>query len=221
MGGIQMIVVGGFYLLPPAPNKWAQGEGKYVFQSELWECIIPHKIVLPSVHRQSDEMFITAINELSRGCPTAMTVKYITQGSTENNREITTHSWRVDVHMTYLDKLLAEPGECRLYHAVKSNSVKSKIRSSIDAPDVLPLKIGAPVILTICLTVLWMDWEVLWRPSMMIPSQYITLSERCAWYLSTWLLPIWSSHHETYIRREANAVDFSIWPYFTQESGYD
>ena len=128
------------------------GWGKYVFQSKLWGWIIPHKTVIPSVHRQSDEMFITATNELPRSCPTAMRVKYITQGSTETNREITLHSRRVDVHMTNLDKLHAEPGECRLYNVVKSNSVKSKMRPSIDSSDVLPLKIGAPVILTVNLS---------------------------------------------------------------------
>ena len=69
MGGIQTIVIGDFYQLRPVPNKWTRDIGEYCFKSELWNVIVPHKLVLSSIHRQKNLTLIKAINEVARGCP--------------------------------------------------------------------------------------------------------------------------------------------------------
>ena len=67
-----------------------------------------------------DTVFITAINELSRGCPTPDTMKYLKQADDNKERVISLHSRRVDVHLANIDKLLAEPGELKMFNAEKT-----------------------------------------------------------------------------------------------------
>ena len=153
MGGIQTVVVGDFYQLPPVPNKWTEDPGKYVFQSDLWDWIVPHKIIMSEIYRQTDTVFITAINELSRRCSTPDTMKYLKEADDNKERDISLHSRQVDVHLANIYKLLAEPGELKMYNAEKKHTnVCKKMRHSIDVPDTLALKVGCPAILTVNLS---------------------------------------------------------------------
>jgi ATP-dependent DNA helicase PIF1 len=57
-GGIQIILVGDMYQLPPVNR-----EGSFfVFESNTWKKIIKDSVILTTVHRQSDPVFLKILN---------------------------------------------------------------------------------------------------------------------------------------------------------------
>lgn len=63
-GGIQVIVVGDFFQLPPIKNC---AETDFVFTSTYWNDIIDYSIVLKKTHRQKEEELITFLNKIRVG----------------------------------------------------------------------------------------------------------------------------------------------------------
>ncbi len=59
-GGIQIVVVGDFYQLPPV-------SGNYAFESLSWKTSIPRAIVLKEIHRQTESALIEGLNEMRGG----------------------------------------------------------------------------------------------------------------------------------------------------------
>ena len=152
MGGIQTIVLGDFFQLSPVPNKWNDDDGAYAFQSKNWEKIIPHKIVLANVKRQHDDAFIAAINDLATGNPTLQTTQYIQELNRHTQRDYKLYSKRADAHIANCEELKAMDGKMHVFHSEEGHGLSKKMRKSVDAPKHLPLKINAPVILTVNLS---------------------------------------------------------------------
>jgi len=65
-GGIQLIMVGDMYQLPPV-NKESQGGAFFVFESSTWKHIIQDAVVLRTIHRQSDPVFLKILDEARAG----------------------------------------------------------------------------------------------------------------------------------------------------------
>ncbi|KAF7301269.1 ATP-dependent DNA helicase PIF1 [Mycena indigotica] len=72
-GGIQLVVTGDFFQLPPVAK---QGEAVFAFESAEWKRCIRHTILLSEVFRQKDNEFAALLNELRLGNipPTAVSV---------------------------------------------------------------------------------------------------------------------------------------------------
>jgi ATP-dependent DNA helicase PIF1 len=66
-GGIQIIFCGDFLQLPPVASPSYGDEGKYCFESDNFKKTFPHRVILTDIVRQSEEQFITAINEVCNG----------------------------------------------------------------------------------------------------------------------------------------------------------
>lgn len=62
-----------FYQLPPIKDKLYGDLGHYCFQANFFQDMFPHIIQLTTVHRQSDKVLISCINELEKGKPSAET----------------------------------------------------------------------------------------------------------------------------------------------------
>ena len=63
-GGIQIIVVGDFFQLPPVKDC---ADTDFVFTSSYWEDIIDYSIVLKKTHRQKEVELITFLNKVRMG----------------------------------------------------------------------------------------------------------------------------------------------------------
>ena len=64
-GGIQLILCGDFFQLPPVPERG--GSAQFAFQSVSWKEAVKYTIELTTVFRQSDVGFVTLLNQLRRG----------------------------------------------------------------------------------------------------------------------------------------------------------
>ena len=152
MGGIQIIATGDFYQLSPVPNKWISDSGDYIFQSNLWLTLVPHKYILSEVQRQEEEEFIKAISETARGAVSQQTVQLLTSLDDGRDRDIHLFARKLDVSLHNHSKLYSIPGEPRIYISEEGRGISTKMRKSVDVPQKLVLKIGAPVILTVNLS---------------------------------------------------------------------
>jgi ATP-dependent DNA helicase PIF1 len=63
-GGLQVILVGDMYQLPPV-NK--EQENMFVFEAEVWKTVIQDYVILNTVHRQSDPVFLKILEEARAG----------------------------------------------------------------------------------------------------------------------------------------------------------
>lgn len=146
-GGIQVIVVGDFYQLPPV-------EGDFAFEADIWPQIVGTRVViLDQVFRQSDPVFLKALHEIRIGQLTDESFKYITENSNsieETNGILPTILFSKNTEVDEInEKRLAElPGTETVYKAFDSINPKFA-RSVINFPvsDILSLKPGAQVIL--------------------------------------------------------------------------
>ena len=65
-GGLQIILVGDMYQLPPI-NRDSDSEHHFVFEGAAWKRCIQDSVVLRTVHRQSDPVFLKVLDEARAG----------------------------------------------------------------------------------------------------------------------------------------------------------
>lgn len=53
-GGLQVILSGDFYQLPPVPDVKVDDKGQFAFRNQLWSAAFPHKVELVDVLRQNE-----------------------------------------------------------------------------------------------------------------------------------------------------------------------
>lgn len=78
MGGIQLILVGDFFQLPPV-NCSTDLTKKYVFQHPVWNEIIDENVVLETIHRQNERQLIDILNNIRFGNVDKRVKKYLNQ----------------------------------------------------------------------------------------------------------------------------------------------
>jgi ATP-dependent DNA helicase PIF1 len=64
-GGIQLVVTGDFFQLPPVPER--NSIAKFAFDAATWNTTIEHTILLTHVFRQKDPVFANMLNEMRLG----------------------------------------------------------------------------------------------------------------------------------------------------------
>ena len=73
-GGIQLVVTGDFFQLPPVPEG-SNREAKFSFAASTWNTSIQHTILLTHVFRQRDPEFAEMLNEMRLGKITPRTIE--------------------------------------------------------------------------------------------------------------------------------------------------
>lgn len=165
-GGIQLILVGDFFQLPPV-NKDSTPQ-KFVFESPMWKEVVEKTIQLQKIQRQCDPVFHAILSEARVGKLSARSIDILKkrQGLTWHTLKIKPtllFSRRAEVDMINEQNLKALKGEKRTYEAktifdatvvkgLSANSpevMKAVAKLDRDAPykQILELCVGAQVML--------------------------------------------------------------------------
>lgn len=119
-GGIQIILCGDFFQLPPVTK--ADKQMKFAFQSNAWKTAIDATIVLRKVFRQQgDHRFIEMLNEMRTGLISDATLNEFRELSRPlpNDDIIPAElfSTRAEVENANYSRLITLPGESMSYEA--------------------------------------------------------------------------------------------------------
>ncbi|KAF4454988.1 hypothetical protein F53441_2549 [Fusarium austroafricanum] len=152
-GGIQLIITGDFFQLPPVPDG-AKRETKFAFDASTWTTSIDHTIGLTQVFRQRDPVFANMLNEMRLGRITEDTVrafKRLERPLNFNDGLGTAElfSTRNEVEGSNEKRLRELPGTVRRYEAQDTGKedIREKLLANMMAPKSIDLKINAQVML--------------------------------------------------------------------------
>ncbi|OCT45212.1 ATP-dependent DNA helicase PIF1 [Cladophialophora carrionii] len=153
-GGIQLVVTGDFFQLPPVPEKNATA--KFVFEAVTWNTCIQHTILLTHVFRQKDEQFASMLNEMRLGKMSPATVREFKALSrplkvVDELEATELYPRREEVENANTNRMRKLSGQVMTFTAVDSGNAEPNTRkallSNFIAPEILELKKGAQVML--------------------------------------------------------------------------
>lgn len=147
-GGMQVILCGDFFQLPPVSRGDARSGG-FVVGSAAWTALNPVICRLTEQHRQNDAGFLEVLNALRAGDVRRGHAESLLSRVDAPLEGVATelHTTNVDVDRINAAALAAVDGEQHTYHMThtgKENYVESLKRSCL-APEELTLKTGALV----------------------------------------------------------------------------
>ncbi|XP_076765651.1 pif1 DNA helicase [Xylocopa sonorina] len=150
-GGIQLILCGDFFQLPPVSSR--DKKAQFCFESSAWEKCVHFNYELQIVHRQKDSEFVQILNNIRIGRVTdeiAEKLKATAKQKIEDNGILAT---RLCSHVNEAEEInefqLNElKSESKVYTAQDSDpSMTTTLNQQLTVPDKLILKIGAQVML--------------------------------------------------------------------------
>ncbi|KAF7616188.1 hypothetical protein AFLA_009686 [Aspergillus flavus NRRL3357] len=155
-GGIQLVVTGDFFQLPPVPDGSTR-EAKFAFSAATWNTSIQHTILLTTVFRQADPDFANMLNEMRLGKLSQRTIDTFQQlqrpldfhDSLEATELFPT---RQEVEHANGARMQRLSGEVMTFNAADSGTIqdvqhREKLLANCMAPQVIHLKKGAQVML--------------------------------------------------------------------------
>ncbi|THH29339.1 hypothetical protein EUX98_g4847 [Antrodiella citrinella] len=153
-GGIQLIVTGDFFQLPPVTS--GGRSPFFAFQSKSWSKCIDHIVILKQVFRQKDTQFVDLLNEMRRG-QISVEGKAIFRGLsrpltfTDDLLPTELFPLRSEVDKSNAARLTSLPGELQIFEARDTGTAaadkRAKLLENMVAPKDLQLKVDAQVML--------------------------------------------------------------------------
>lgn len=153
-GGIQLVVTGDFFQLPPVPEKNAVA--KFAFDAATWNTCIQHTILLTHIFRQKDPQFAGMLNEMRLGKLSNESIRAFQKLSrplefADELDATELFPTRGEVDSANTSRMMRLSGQEQNYPAVDSGisdvNVRNKILANFMAPENLVLKKGAQVML--------------------------------------------------------------------------
>ena len=152
-GGIQLIITGDFFQLPPVPES-GNRDVKFAFDASTWNTSIDHTIGLTEVFRQRDPNFARMLNEMRLGQISADTEKAFKALARPLKFDdgvdmAQLYPTRAQVEQSNTSRLRALPGDVRRFESLDTGDrqIRDKLLANMMAPRSLDLKIGAQVML--------------------------------------------------------------------------
>jgi ATP-dependent DNA helicase PIF1 len=150
-GGLQIILCGDFFQLPPVNRRDDTREGGFVVHSSAWERLDPIICYLSEQHRQNDDDFLEILTAIRGGDVRRRHAEALlsrVNAELPGDQEVTElHTVNLDVdriNQQALDKLQADTCTYSMQTTGKDNYVQTLKRSCL-APEELVLKKGALV----------------------------------------------------------------------------
>lgn len=97
-GGIQVILSGDFYQLPPVPDELYGETGKHCFECSYFFSAIPHHIQLETIFRHTNCELIECVNNLEKGL--------LNQNNVDFLRTLTEKFLKMKTQFTFFPKIL-------------------------------------------------------------------------------------------------------------------
>lgn len=165
-GGIQLIICGDFFQLPPVPQSndvdesknTEKAQSKFCFESKSWKEAIELTIILQKIFRQKGDVeFITMLNELRLGQLTTNSISKFIElerdlKSKKNINAAELFCTRAEVERANQQRLKRINAPLVNYKAIDKITIPDQTRgykllSNFLAPESLDLKVGAQVML--------------------------------------------------------------------------
>ncbi len=148
-GGIQVVLVGDFFQLPPIGR--GGDRPAFAFESQTWRDLNPIVCYLTEQHRQEDLRFLSVLSSIRAAEPDPTTVSVILsreaelEGFDEDVPRLFTHN--VDVDRLNQEKLAALPGAPKRYpmDGAGAPPLIEALKRGCLSPELLELKEGAIV----------------------------------------------------------------------------
>ncbi len=150
-GGIQVVLCGDFFQLPPIGRHGERSRDKFAFMSEAWANSNFNVCYLTEQYRQSDNDLNTILNEIRSGSISATSIE-ILNGATNNKLSKDTELTKLYTHNYDVEQINAEhlktlSSNIKGYNATTKGNKKlvETLKKSVLASEKLELKIGARV----------------------------------------------------------------------------
>ncbi|RUP48957.1 PIF1-like helicase-domain-containing protein [Jimgerdemannia flammicorona] len=150
-GGLQVIITGDFFQLPPVRDRNGRG-GKFAFEAKTWPLVVKKTVEMRHVFRQKDGDFVHMLNELRLGKVSVNTLNMFRSLCREpkypDDGIVPTYlySYRSDVDVANNRQLAGLKGDVHRFSAQDWGDLK-KIQDQCLAPQILELKLSAQVML--------------------------------------------------------------------------
>ncbi|EKG20445.1 ATPase AAA+ type core [Macrophomina phaseolina MS6] len=154
-GGIQLVITGDFFQLPPVPEK--NKVAKFAFDANTWNTVIEHTIGLTHIFRQKDPVFAGMLNEMREGRLSQSSIdafrKLNRPLESESGLEATElFPLRQQVEEANRRRMAILHGDVRTYEAKDGGTMvdkaqRDKFLQNCMAPEAIQLKKGAQVML--------------------------------------------------------------------------
>lgn len=149
-GGIQVVMSGDFFQLPPINRRDATKEGGFVTGSQAWSDLNPVILYLDEQHRQDDQQLLEILNGMRAGDVRRHHAEALLERTeiTPPDGEMTElHTTNIDVDRINNARLAALEGDTVVYESSTTGGTNyvENLERSVLAPKVLELKLSALV----------------------------------------------------------------------------
>lgn len=149
-GGMQVILCGDFFQLPPVAR--GEEDGRFVTESETWKSMDINVCYLEEQHRQEDKIFLQVLSDIRKNTVTKNTEAILKErlnksvGAKIKPTKLHTHNRDVDAYNIFeLNKLNEKEKAYKMQSQGDKYLVKSLKEGYCLAPEILKLKVGAVV----------------------------------------------------------------------------
>lgn len=154
-GGLQVVLVGDFFQLPPVANKNKGGQAvEFAFDSEVWRALQPTVCYLTEQHRQEDSVFLNILsairrNEFDETHYESISERMIVASELPDDMtRLYSHNTNVDtLNATELKRLSGKTHAYTMALRGPEALTSALVRGCL-SPERLELKIGATVMFT-------------------------------------------------------------------------